>query len=41
MSNDIDAMVVAAERRGQRSLRTEPRARAARYARRANSCCLE
>lgn len=34
MSNDTDAMVVAAERRGQRSLRTEPRARAARYDRR-------
>jgi hypothetical protein len=34
MSNEIDTMVAAAERRGQRSLRTEPRARSVRYDRR-------
>jgi hypothetical protein len=34
MSNDPDTLVTAAERRGQRSLRMEPRARAARYDRR-------
>jgi hypothetical protein len=31
---DLDTMVAQAERRGERSLRTEPRARAARYDRR-------
>lgn len=34
MSDDLARMVAAAERRGERSLRTEPRARAARYDRR-------
>jgi hypothetical protein len=31
VSDDLDTMIAAAERRGERSLRTEPRARAARY----------
>jgi hypothetical protein len=31
MSDDLDTMIAAAERRGERSLRTVPRARAARY----------
>jgi hypothetical protein len=31
MRDDLDAMVAAAKRRGERSLRNEPRARAARY----------
>ncbi len=31
MGDDLAAMVAEAERRGQRSLRSEPRARAARY----------
>jgi Protein of unknown function (DUF2442) len=31
MSDDLTTMVAEAERRGERSLRTEPRARAARY----------
>jgi hypothetical protein len=34
MSDDLAAMIAEAERRGERSLRTEPRARAARYDRR-------
>jgi hypothetical protein len=34
MSNDLAASVAKAERRGVRSLRTEPRARGARYERR-------
>src|SRR5262245_4997032 len=34
MSNDLSRMIAQAERRGARSLRTEPRARAARYDRR-------
>jgi Protein of unknown function (DUF2442) len=31
MSDDLETIVAEAERQGQRSLRTEPRARAARY----------
>jgi len=34
MSDDVGTMIAEAARRGQRSLRTEPRARAARYDRR-------
>ncbi|HTV36083.1 MAG TPA: DUF2442 domain-containing protein [Xanthobacteraceae bacterium] len=34
MSDDLETLVAEAERRGQRSLRTEPRARTARYDRR-------
>jgi hypothetical protein len=34
MSDDLDTMIADAERRGKASLRTEPRARAARYDRR-------
>lgn len=34
MSDDLSTMIAQAERRGVRSLRTEPRARAARYDRR-------
>ena len=34
MSNDLAVMIADAERRGARSLRTEPRARAVRYDRR-------
>jgi hypothetical protein len=34
MSDDLGVMVADAKRRGERSLRTEPRARAARYNRR-------
>jgi hypothetical protein len=35
MSDDLSVMIADAERRGARSLRTEPRARAVRYDRRA------
>ncbi|HTP91289.1 MAG TPA: DUF2442 domain-containing protein [Xanthobacteraceae bacterium] len=34
MTDDLETMVAEAERHGQRSLRTEPRARSARYDRR-------
>src|SRR6516225_3983794 len=34
MNNNVARQIAAAERRGERSLRTEPRARAARYDRR-------
>jgi hypothetical protein len=34
MSDDVATQIAEAERRGERSLRTEPRARAARYDRR-------
>ncbi len=41
MSNDPDARLVEAERRGQRSLRNEPRARAVRYDRRTGRVHVE
>lgn len=41
MSDDQDALVAEAERRGQRSLRTEPRARSARYNRRTGRVHVE
>ena len=41
MNDDIVTMVAAAERRGQRSLRSEPRARTARYDRRTGRVHVE
>jgi Protein of unknown function (DUF2442) len=41
MNDDIGTIVAAAERRGQRSLRGEPRARAARYDRRTGRVHVE
>ena len=41
MNDDIGTMVAAAERRGQRSLRSEPRARTARYDRRTGRVHVE
>jgi hypothetical protein len=41
MNNDLGTMVAAAERRGQRSLRSEPRARTARYDRRTGRVHVE
>jgi len=41
MSDDLETLVAEAERRGQRSLRTEPRACAARYDRRSGRVHVE
>jgi hypothetical protein len=41
MSDDLEAMVAQAEARGQRSLRTEPRARSARFDRRTGRVHVE
>jgi Protein of unknown function (DUF2442) len=41
MNNDLGTMVAAAERRGQRSLRSEPRARTVRYDRRTGRVHVE
>lgn len=41
MNNDLGTMVAVAERRGQRSLRSEPRARTVRYDRRTGRVHVE
>jgi Protein of unknown function (DUF2442) len=41
MSDDVDALITEAEKRGQRSLRNEPRARTAHYDRRTGRVRVE